>query len=349
MAKKIVKTKAIKNRLIEKNPINRKVNKNTYDYKKDLFMRFMYFLSVFAAVAVVTYIIFTLNGAMPPNQDEKYTIDLNKAKLEQAKTVSGDITMLTNSEAALAITAEEIKPSFESRLNEIAPGKKFNMIYLMGGFPRSFRLLLEKADYKCINSNGTLLVMITPMELNRNGRFFTGAIYSFFGWKELFTELIPYMQFNYVADFLGYFVFPFSTYSEKVKNIFSSDISRGDNSSASQLSKYVTQHFYQYALSDYQSDSLVKIIKGCQKRGLKVIIVKMPTSVELRKVLGIGNLNRFSSRVNQIAKNNKVPVIDYITGVNGSEYDYPDTAHLGPVSRQKFVDKLMIDLKPLLN
>ena len=75
----------------------------------------------------------------------------------------------------------------------------------------------------------------------------------------------------------------------------------------------------------------------------------MPTSVELRKVLGIGNLNRFSSRVNQIAKNNKVPVIDYITGVNGSEYDYPDTAHLGPVSRQKFVDKLMIDLKPLLN
>lgn len=349
MANKIVKTKVIKSRADENKLFTKKINKNVYNYKKDLFMRFLYFLSVFAAVAVVTYVIFTFNGKVPLNPEEKYTIDLNNEKMQLAKTATGDVTMLTNSEAALAISAEEIKPTFEARIAEITSGKKFNMMYLMGGFPRSFRMLLEKADYRCINPNGTLLVMITPMELNRNGRYFTGAIYSFFGWKEFFTELIPYMQFNYVADFLGYFVFPFSSYSEKVKNIFSSDISRGDNSSATQLSKYVTQHFYQYAISDYQSDSLVKMIKECQKRGLKVIIVKMPTSVELRKVLGIGNLNRFSSKVNEIARNNKVPVIDYITGVNGSEYDYPDTAHLGPGSRQKFVDKLIQDLKPLLN
>ena len=320
-----------------------------FNYKKDLFMRALYFLSVIAAVAAVTWFIFKANGSIPRSEDENYTIEYNANAMQKAKTSSGDIVVLTNSLGALALTGEELVPPFPVKLQEAAPGKSFNMVFLLGGFPRSFLKVLDTVDYKCVNSGGTVLIMVTPMELNRNGKFFRAAIYSFMTWKEMLTEFVPYMQFNYAADFLSYFVFPFSSYSEKVKLMFAPDMARGKEAgSDAQPYRYKYEHFYQYAVSNYQADSMSRIIQGCKKRGLKAIIVKMPQSVELRKILGAYNLNNYSKKVDAIGRKNKVPVIDYISKYDGSEYGYPDSAHLGQGSRQVFVDKLVNDLKPYL-
>jgi hypothetical protein len=302
----------------------------------------LFLLAVIAALLTAVPV-FWVSGTVPESENARFHTYFPLQTLGTARSASGDVVVMANSRGSLAILGDVIQPPFSARLGASGPGRKFMSIYLMGGFPRAFRYILETLDYSCVNPGGTIVYMITPMEMNKNNRYFRNSMLAYFGAKEVLAELVPYGQFNYVVDYLSKKPFDIQGHVDKIRqDMFG--LNPGSDELQDSLWQFKNWYYYKYAVSDYQYDSIIRMIKTSQSRGLRFILVVMPLSGTLRDLLGAGNLSDYMARMKELGKRYHIPVIDYISGFDGSEYGYSDFSHLDDGSKIKFADNLIGDL-----
>ncbi|MBU0755761.1 MAG: hypothetical protein KJ645_11520 [Planctomycetes bacterium] len=106
--------------------------------------------------------------------------------------------------------------------------------------------------------------------------------------------------------------------------------------------------FYQdYCIDPFQVTAIEEVLDNICDREAHAVLVLLPLSADLRKILGNDNLNRFISVTREIAEKLDVPLLDYLSSYSGEEYEYYDGSHLNPESQCLFTKRLALDLRNL--
>ena len=201
---------------------------------------------------------------------------------------------------------------------------------------------------------------MTPMELNRNSGSFKKTMSIFFSWKDFLSDLVPSKRAENIKYYLANCSFPLIRYKLEIQNVmkenFRARFFKGETPKidrnvvnvkrTKKEAEYFRLYYYiNYAVDDYQLNSMSRIIKLLRGREIKPVVVLMPLSKDLRQVLGRKNLELFINAVYLMANKNKAPILDYLSSCSGEEYEYYDGAHLTLDSGKRFTEKLGKDLK----
>ena len=231
--------------------------------------------------------------------------------------------------------------------------------------PRAHLSVLESAGSTLLGKESLVVLWLNPTGLNKNNSDWqSNTVLTLFSWKELFTDIIPNEElrqtvvpflvkqsnFSKVSSLNGMVV-------EKLRALLGkASLGSGDDEAAIDREKvdealvkrnvqvYKDEYDRDYTLSNYQLAAINSIIDYCAAARVRLIIVLPPLSVELRKVFGRDNLKRYLDRVHSLATSREVPLIDYVSSYDGSEYGYYDGVHLITRSGRELTGKLVSDL-----
>ncbi len=238
-----------------------------------------------------------------------------------------------------------------------------------GNSPRDVQSILEKSNFQAIQPGTWVVIGLAPVGFNRHNDNFLNGVETFFSWKEFFEELVLQGRWDNVTEFLiRKSPFALMAYRFKVRECISIHFHRffhlpdakafqqtedADLNytavKAERLQLWRTQFLRAYVLDPYQKASALKIIRELKEHQAHVILMAIPVSSYLRDMIGGVNVKDFCRTVDEIAHQEQVPFLDYVSGVDGHEWDFRDGIHLYGESDDIFSRNLASDIQRLLS
>lgn len=263
-----------------------------------------------------------------------HTRRAHNERLRQAQQANASFMTMGNSaaEGLFPVMPWPVPPGDEAAVFELI---------LPGAMPRTHLFILEAVEFQCVRPGAKVLLYFTPSDLNRNNRGLRRTIASFFSWKEFIGELLVNWRVDDMKFFLADRSFSLLNYRHEIRAwlgfrpdwLTGPDGRLGQDPEAPRLRR---RPLWNYQLDPYQGAAVSKILQGLQQRQVSLAMVLLPCSPRARQLLGEENLARFLEKAYDIAAQHHVPVLDYVSGYTGEEYEYADGAHFTESSKQLF-------------